>query len=263
MSRIRKAYETRFRALLRELNPRRLDQGVRWWANNAARVSQREGISLTHAFEQSASLLRQRVDSFNARRPRHGDRHRAALSRIKSAALANQDRQDACPTFLCDAGLGGLARWLRAAGYEAWWQPDIEDAELLRQAQRLRAIVLTTDSLMMERGVLRDGIIPAFWLPPTLTMKEQLGSVFREFGLAVREARCMTCSGELRPVEKDCVRERIPPRTWCWLDTYFVCARCNQLFWQGTHWRKIGAQLAKLSEPRNARATDRVKIQPA
>src|SRR6266480_3277762 len=81
------------------------------------------------------------------------------------------------------------------------------------------------------------------------------------FRLAVREARCMTCGGELRPVEKECVRERIPPRTWCWLDEYFVCARCNQLFWHGTHWRKIGVQLARLSEPRNTGATGCVEIQ--
>ncbi len=181
MSRIRKAYETRFRALLRELNSRRIDPGVQWWSNHARQLSQRDGISLTHAFEQSVRLL--------------------------------------------------------------------------------RATVLTTDSLMMERGVLRDGTIPAFWLPPTLTMGEQLALVFREFRLAVREARCMTCGGELRRVEKECVSERIPPRTWRWLDEYFVCARCNQLFWHGTHWRKIGVQLANLSGLRNTGPTGRVEIQ--
>jgi uncharacterized protein len=247
MSRIRKAYETRFRTLLRELNSRRIDPGVRWWSSHAQQLSQRDGISLTHAFEQSVCLLRQRVDAFRERRSQPGDSNPAPLSRIKTPAMLNPYGRDACPTFLCDAGLGGLARWLRAAGYESFWQPDIDDAELLREAQRLRAIVLTTDSLMMERGVLRDGLIPAFWLPPTLTMGEQLALVFREFRLAVREARCMTCGGELRPVEKERVRERIPPKTWCWLDAYFVCARCNQLFWHGTHWRKIGVQLAKCS----------------
>jgi len=183
------------------------------------------------------------VDAFSERR----ESHPASVARIKTAAMVNLYKRDACPTFLCDAGLGGLARWLRAAGYETFWQPDIDDAELLREAQRLRATILTTDSLMMERGVLRDGIIPAFWLPPTLTIGEQLALVFREFRLALREARCMTCGGELRPVEKECVRERIPPRRWRWLDEYFVCARCNQLFWHGTHWRKIGVQLAKCS----------------
>lgn len=31
------------------------------------------------------------------------------------------------PRFACDAMLGGLARWLRAAGYDATWTYGIED----------------------------------------------------------------------------------------------------------------------------------------
>jgi uncharacterized protein with PIN domain len=261
MSRIRKAYETRFRALLRELNSCRTDDGVRWWSNHAQQLSQRSGISLTHAYMRSLDLLRQRVDASIARRQQLGDSDRAAVSRIDRVAMSNPHPGDASPTFMCDAGLGGLARWLRAAGYEAFWRPDIEDAELLREAQRLRATVLTTDSLMMERSVLRDGIIPALWLPPTIRVEEQLELVFREFRLTRREARCMTCGGELRPVEKELVRERIPPRTWPWLDEYFACARCNQLFWRGTHWQKIGARLAMLSPPSETVATGRLEIQ--
>src|SRR2546425_5145300 len=100
---------------------------------------------------------------------------------------------------------------------------------------------------MMERGVLRDGVIPTMWLPPTLTMEEQLTLVFGEFRLAVRPPCCMSCGGELRRVEKESVRDRIPPKTWRWLDEYFLCARCDQLFWHGTHWRRINSRLQRLS----------------
>ena len=129
---------------------------------------------------------------------------------------------------MCDAGLGGLARWLRAAGYEAVWQPDIADDELLRQARAMPATILTTDSMLMERRLLRDGIIPAFWLPPTLRIPEQLALVFREFGLTLRGPRCMSCGGELRRGYKEALRERIPPRTYRWLDEYFVCGALRQ-----------------------------------
>jgi uncharacterized protein with PIN domain len=96
---------------------------------------------------------------------------------------------------------------------------------------------------MMQRRVLRDGIVPALWVPPTLVKSAQLALVFREFGLALRPPRCMSCGGELRRVEKEQMRERIPPRTWRWLDEYFVCIRCDRLFWHGTHWQKIRRQL--------------------
>jgi len=85
--------------------------------------------------------------------------------------------------FFCDSGLGGLARWLRGSGFEAFWEPSIDDFELLQQATKLSATVLTTDSLLMERRVVRDHVIPALWLPPTLTIPEALAFVFHEFGL--------------------------------------------------------------------------------
>ena len=147
------------------------------------------------------------------------------------------------PHFLCDAGLGGLARWLRAAGYEARWIPDIDDDELLHQARLNSATIVTTDSMLMERRVLRDGEIPAVWVPPSLTMVEQLESVLHELHLSVREPRCMECGGELQKVDKESMHERIPPRTYLWLDEYFVCGRCGKLFWHGTHWQRIQAQL--------------------
>jgi hypothetical protein len=140
-----------------------------------------------------------------------------------------------------------LARWLRAAGYEADWEPDIGDDRLLREARRLAATILTTDAMLMERRLLRDRVIPAFWLPPTLSIADQLALVFREFGLALREPRCMTCGGEVSPASKEALRERIPPRTYRWLDEFFVCRRCDKLFWHGTHWQRIVGRLHTLA----------------
>src|SRR5262249_6766910 len=97
------------------------------------------------------------------------------------------------------------------------------------------------------RRVLRDGILPAHWLAPALGAAEQLGLVLREFGLKIGEPRCMSCGGELRRVWKEALRERIPPRTYLWLDEYFVCCRCNKLFWRGTHWERISSQLSGLA----------------
>ena len=141
------------------------------------------------------------------------------------------------------------AGWLAGCGPPATrhaWQPDIADDELLRQARARRATVLTTDGMLMERRLLRDRVIPAFWLPPTLSIPEQLALVFREFGLTLRGPRCMSCGGELRRVAKEDLRERIPPRTYRWLDEFFVCARCDKLFWHGTHWHRIVKTLAAL-----------------
>jgi uncharacterized protein with PIN domain len=222
VSRIRRGYEDRFRALLRRARARRLEQGVQWLVAKARRLSANDDISLAEALAQVYEQL------------------------ATSKPFQRSASQPAPALFLCDAGLGGLARWLRAAGYESAWQPDITDDELLRQARQLQATVLTTDGMLMERRLLRDRIIAAFWLPPTLRIPEQLALVFREFGLTLRGPRCMSCGGELRRGSKEALRERIPPRTYRWLDEFFVCSRCDKLFWHGTHWQRIVASLAGL-----------------
>jgi len=217
VSRIHKAYEGRFRALLQEVRARRLEEGVQWSLKKAKQLSAERGISFSAALAQVGDDLARKI-------------------RFRGT--------DASPVlFWCDAGLGGLARWLRAAGHDASWRADIADDELLHEARKSSGTILTTDSLMMERRLLRDGIIPAFWLPPTLKIPQQLALVFREFNLMVGEPRCMDCGGELRRAEKEALRERIPPKTYRWLDEYFVCDRCGKLFWRGTHWEKISRQL--------------------
>ena len=222
MSRIRHAYIVRFRTLLQQVRPRKLEQGVRWLVAKADSLSVMEAISPTEA-----------------------------LTRVYERLTARKPFQNAQPAprpdcFLCDAGLGGLARWLRGAGHDALWTPDIDDDDLLRQARQTSATLLTTDSLLMERRVLRDHIIPAFWLPPSLGIAGQLALVFREFGLKLAEPRCMSCGGELRRVDKAALRSRIPPKTYLWLDEFFVCRRCDKLFWRGTHWERITRELARL-----------------
>lgn len=149
------------------------------------------------------------------------------------------------PNFLCDEGLGGLARWLRAAGYRADWRPGLDDAAIIRAAQQTQAILVTSDTLMMERGILRDGNVPAVWVPSPLHTEQQLTLVMLELNLKLREARCMNCGGELIQGDKQLLQHRIPPKTFRWVNEYYVCAHCDHLFWKGTHWQKISAQLEK------------------
>ena len=121
--------------------------------------------------------------------------------------------------------------------------PDTTDDELAREENRPGVVVLTTDSLLMEQRVLRDGVVPAVWVPPSLKPREQMRLIFDELRLPQRESLCMNCGGRLRPVDKESVQERIPPRTRLWLDAYFLCERCGQLFWYGTHWERIQRRL--------------------
>jgi uncharacterized protein len=223
------------RALLGRVRPRRLEDGVQNLLAKARRLQEEKGLPEPHALEQVYYRLQHQLNRW---------------MQVKELALQPvlfRDELPEEPAFLCDSGLGGLTRWLRAAGYAADWIPDVDDAALIEEAQRRRAILVTTDSMMMERRVLRKGVVPALWVPPAFKMHEQLALVLRELGLPLRSPRCMHCGGQLQTVDKEAFREKIPPKTYRWLNDFFVCQECGKLFWHGTHWERIREQLGNLT----------------
>jgi len=245
MSQTRAVYEHKIRSLLALLNPATMERGVRVLLQRARHYAQCHGLPESRGLEHVYGRLYARTERILERR---GLKDHVGLRRWRDTL------DPAAVTFLCDAGLGGLARWLRAAGYPAHWQADVSDDQLLREALRCGAIMLTTDSHLLKRGIVRRGELKALWIPPSLTKQEQLVYVLRELRLPVRETRCMDCGGKLVQVPKESVAEQIPPRTYRWLDTYYRCHQCGKLFWEGTHWRRIEATLAQAAESSRARA---------
>jgi len=232
--RLEVGYREKFRTLLAKVRPRRLDFGADLLVRRAREMRIREGIPLGRALARVYEATRVRVEK------------RLALTVACSLSGLPLGQEPAAPRFVCDASLGGLARWLRAAGYEAEWAEKGGADELLRRARAGGGVLLTTDSRMMERTAIREGSVPAQWLPSDLPRIAQLKMLMRDLGLRPRAPRCMSCGGELRAVAKDEVADRIPPRTARWKDEYYLCAGCGKLFWEGTHWERITRQLGDL-----------------
>jgi uncharacterized protein with PIN domain len=150
------------------------------------------------------------------------------------------------PRLFCDVMLGGLARWLRAAGYDVSWRDYIADPELVRLAAAERRILLSSDTGIFKTGIVRDGEVPSLFVPHGLTVSEQLSFALRELKLPVREPRCMGCGGELREVTRESARGRVPERSWARHEQFWECGRCGRTFWRGTHWDRIAEQLRRL-----------------
>jgi uncharacterized protein with PIN domain len=147
------------------------------------------------------------------------------------------------PRFACDAMLGALARWLRAAGYEAAWVPHIDDWDLIRLARREQRILLSSDTRLFKIGIVRDGDLPALFVPNGLGKKEQLAFVHCRLHLTALPPRCMACSGMLSRVAKEQARGRVPARSFAWQEEFWICEQCGRVFWKGTHWQGIEAVL--------------------
>ena len=141
--------------------------------------------------------------------------------------------------------LGALARWLRAAGYDAHWREGIEDAELIALAKAEKRIILTADTGIMNRNAIIKKSVTALYVPLSLSRHKQVAHVLRTLNLPRRAPRCMACGGSLVPLDRQSAREVVPPAAFERNDEFYRCQRCGKVYWPGTHWNSIDRKLAE------------------
>lgn len=150
--------------------------------------------------------------------------------------------------FLCDAMLGGLAKWLRAAGYDTYYAregTDVSDGFLTLKALEEDRVLLTSDGGFLERKPVRDGRV-GFMRVPHAPLEGQLRLVADRFDLDRGESRCMECNGELESVTPGAVSDRVPPGVRRTREEFFLCGGCGRVFWHGSHWARISGRLSRV-----------------
>ena len=147
---------------------------------------------------------------------------------------------------------GGLARWLRVLGVDTSYTPGIEDGVLVAQAAAEGRVVVSSDHKLFERRVFTTSEQPGLLMPVGLKLREQLVFVVRRLALSPGLPRCTCCNGVLRPVTRAAVGDVVPARSLVWVRDFFRCADCEHVFWEGTHWRRIGAVRRELEQLRAA-----------
>ncbi len=150
--------------------------------------------------------------------------------------------------FACDAMCGGLARWLRAIGYDATWSADIDDGDLVEHASQEGRILLSSDTGVFERRPITHGQVRALLMPRGLRRMEQLEYVVQQLNLSVRPPRCMTCGGRLIPYARQDVAAEVPARSLIWATRFYRCEQCAKVFWEGSHWRRISKVRERLDD---------------
>lgn len=173
--------------------------------------------------------------------------------------MARVDAGGRPPRLLCDVMLGRLARWLRALGYDAAYDPDAEDAALLRRAARERRLVLTRDR--------RIGPVPRSVRVLVLRANDIRGQM-RESLAVLRGAprpaaftRCLRCNVRLRRAGAEQIEAKVPQFVRSSGAAFRACPRCGGVFWPGTHRSALARELeaagggtvsARAARPRTA-----------
>ncbi|WP_457600548.1 Mut7-C RNAse domain-containing protein [Hydrogenivirga sp.] len=135
--------------------------------------------------------------------------------------------------FLLESNLSRLAKWLRFLGHDVKvLGGEINRRELARNQDR----VFITTSKRWEDTLRKVGM--RYLLVPRHDWELQLCMVLKHFGLKpeLQLNRCAYCGTELTPVEKESVRDRVPPKAYGTAYDFTLCPKCGALFWKGTHY---------------------------
>lgn len=159
------------------------------------------------------------------------------------------------PRFICDLHLGKLARLLRFCGFDTIWDRAAGEPAIARLAAGEGRVILSRHrALLKRRAVTRSLLVRSD------QADRQLVEVLRRYRLAgriTRPGRCPACNGRLAATPKSAVPVPIPPRTAAWLDDYWLCRDCGQLYWEGTHAERLRLRLAQaIAEAVQAPAPD-------
>jgi len=146
--------------------------------------------------------------------------------------------------FILDVHLGKLARWLRLLGFDCRYRNDYSDPQIISQALAENLIILTCD-----RGILKHACVEQGYLIASQKVSEQVGEVLERYQLyrQIQEfRRCPVCNGLLAAVAKDEILARLQPKTARYYHAFRCCQVCGQIYWQGSHYAKIGSRLRQL-----------------
>ena len=146
--------------------------------------------------------------------------------------------------FIADAMLGRLARWLRILGYDVAYESSVSDDDLIARAIYEHRIILTMDRKLTERESARNSL-----LVNSPSYKVQLKQVITHYNIDYKTevfTRCLVCNNLLEPIEKEKIKDRIPPYVYSTQDEFDICPQCGRIYWSGTHRTKMLEMLDRI-----------------
>jgi hypothetical protein len=154
----------------------------------------------------------------------------------KITKMRNGDR-----IFLVDAMLGNIARKLRLLGFDSEYRSDIDDLKLIEQAKNEQRIIISKDHDLIAKAKKQD-IVSVY-----VTKKneiEQFLEILEHVPLELNTrsgdiARCTKCNSTTSQIHKSKVTDKIPERVLEYNDKFWKCDNCNQIYWEGTHIKKL------------------------
>lgn len=143
--------------------------------------------------------------------------------------------------FILDGHLGKLASYLRILGFDVLYVSSAEDDWLAATSAAEKRILLSRD-----RGLLKRRMVEYGYCVRDSDPHLQLQEVVLRYNLVADArpfSRCPRCNGLLRPAEEAEVAGQLLDGTREHFHSFWQCANCRQVYWQGSHYERLEALL--------------------
>src|SRR5258707_282496 len=125
-------------------------------------------------------------------------------------------------------------------GFDADWSADFSDERLREIAASTQRVLLTRDRALSELVGEKCLLVAA------TDPRNQLREVLIHFQLQEQVqsgrgflTRCLECNIPLLPVKPHQVVDRVPGHLLVEMDEFYLCQRCERVYWKGSHWARM------------------------
>lgn len=135
--------------------------------------------------------------------------------------------------FIADINLGDIVKYMRALGFDLFYDSSLSNREIIEISKRENRIILTKNRKLLKFKDVSHGV----FIRPGTTEK-QIRRIINY--LDIKDdiklfSRCLQCNTLLKVVQKEKILNRIPPMTRVSCDEYTYCQSCDKIYWKGTH----------------------------
>jgi len=139
--------------------------------------------------------------------------------------------------FAADINVGKLAKLLRMAGFDTWYDSGADEVECVEVAATQGRILLSRSRDLLKRENVTWGRLIREQQPA-----RQLAEVINLYGLQGELkpfTRCLECNTLLDPVEKTQIIDRLRPLTRMYYHSFKTCPDCRRIYWKGSHYQRM------------------------
>ncbi len=146
--------------------------------------------------------------------------------------------------------LGSLARKLRALGFDCDYYRSGDDTGLMKLAAGSGRVIVTSDRTLASTAAARGARAVLVWGRNDGDRIRALvrGAAHSNIKLVRGDPLCSLCSGQLMTLAKKDVTGMVPPSVERRHRLFFRCSSCGQVYWRGSHWKKLRSLARRLGE---------------